>query len=58
MQNLRRLWTEESGQDLVEYALLVVLISLAAVVSMRSLANAISDSFSNASANLTSAAST
>lgn len=58
MKHLRRLWEEESGQDLVEYALLVVLISLGALASMKSLAIAISDAFSNASANLTSAAST
>jgi Flp pilus assembly pilin Flp len=58
MRSVRRLWIDEGGQDLVEYALLVVLISLAAVASMNSLAKAISDAFSNASANLTSAAST
>jgi len=54
----RRLWQEEEGQDLVEYALLVVLIALGAIVAMKSLASAISDAFSNAGANLTSAAST
>jgi pilus assembly protein Flp/PilA len=58
MKLLRRLWKDEEGQDLVEYALLVVLISLGAVASMRSLAKAISDAFSNAGANLTSAVST
>ena len=56
MKNLfRRLWQEEEGQDLVEYALLVVLIALGAVAAMKSLASAISDAFSNATANLTSA---
>jgi pilus assembly protein Flp/PilA len=54
MKNLfRRLWREEEGQDLVEYALLVVLVALGAVVAMQSLASAISDAFSNAAANLT-----
>lgn len=54
MKNLmRRLWQEEEGQDLVEYALLVVLVALGAVVAMKSLASAISDAFSNAAANLT-----
>ncbi len=58
MKNLfRRLWREEEGQDLVEYALLVVLVALGAVVAMQSLASAISDAFSNASANLTQSAS-
>ncbi|HEV2387837.1 MAG TPA: hypothetical protein VGS20_11345 [Candidatus Acidoferrales bacterium] len=51
---LRRLWQEEEGQDLVEYALLVVLVALGAVVAMKSLASAISDAFQNASQNLTS----
>ena len=50
---LRRLWRDEQGQDLVEYALLVVLVSLSAIVSMNSLASGISDAFSNAAANLT-----
>ena len=31
---LRRLWREEEGQDLVEYALLVALVALGAVVEM------------------------
>ena len=54
MKNLfRRLWQEEEGQDLVEYALLVVLIALGAVVAMQSLASAISDAFKNAAENLT-----
>lgn len=57
MNLFTRLWKEEEGQDLVEYALLVVLIALGAVAAMKSLASAISDAFSNATANLTSAAS-
>jgi pilus assembly protein Flp/PilA len=52
MNLMKRLWKEEEGQDLVEYALLVVLISLAAVVAMQNLASGISDAFSNAAANL------
>jgi pilus assembly protein Flp/PilA len=50
---MKRLWQEEEGQDLVEYGLLVVLISLFAVVAMRGLANGISDAFSNATVQLT-----
>ena len=53
MNTYLRLWKEEEGQDLVEYALLVVLISLAAVAAMKGLASGISDAFSNAAANLT-----
>ena len=52
MNLMKRLWKEEEGQDLTEYALLVVLISLAAIVAMQNLASGISDAFSNAAANL------
>jgi pilus assembly protein Flp/PilA len=56
MKNMiMRLWKEEEGQDLVEYGLLVVLISLFAVVAMKGLANGISDAFSNATVQLTTA---
>ena len=48
-----RLWREEKGQDLTEYALLLVLIALASIVAMQSLATAISTAYSNAAANLT-----
>ena len=53
MNMIKRLWQEEEGQDLVEYGLLVVLISLFAVVAMKGLANGISDAFSNATVQLT-----
>ena len=52
---LMRLWREEEGQDLTEYALLLVLISLVAVVSMSTLGEAVSNAFSNAAGNLTTA---
>jgi pilus assembly protein Flp/PilA len=50
---LLKLWRDEAGQDLVEYALLVVLISLGAVAAMTNLASGISDAFQSAVANLT-----
>jgi pilus assembly protein Flp/PilA len=53
MNIIKRLWQEEEGQDLVEYGLLVVLISLFAVLAMKGLANGISDAFSNATVQLT-----
>jgi pilus assembly protein Flp/PilA len=53
MNLMKRFWKEDEGQDLVEYALLVVLISLAAILAMKNLASGISDAFSNAAANLT-----
>jgi pilus assembly protein Flp/PilA len=54
MKNLMiRLWKEEEGQDLTEYALLLVLLSLAAVASLSSLATAINGVFSQAVQNMT-----
>lgn len=50
---LSRLWKEEDGQDLTEYALLLVLVALGSVTAMGSLSKAISQAFSSASANLT-----
>jgi pilus assembly protein Flp/PilA len=48
----RKLWRalvsfnkEESGQDLIEYALIVALIALAATVGMSSLASGINSAF-------------
>jgi pilus assembly protein Flp/PilA len=49
---LTRLWKEEEGQDLTEYALLLVLLSLAAVATLNTLATAIQNVFSNAATNL------
>ena len=54
MKNLFiRLWKEEEGQDLTEYALLLVLISLVAVASMQTVGKAVSDVFTNATTSLT-----
>jgi len=53
MKNLFvRLWKEEKGQDLTEYGLLLVLVALAAITTMKTLASAISNVFSNAAASL------
>ena len=49
---LSRLWKEEEGQDLTEYALLLVLVALAAIGSLSTLAQAINNTFSNAAVNL------
>lgn len=42
---LRQVIAREEGQDLVEYALIVALISLAAVVGMHTLASDINGAF-------------
>jgi pilus assembly protein Flp/PilA len=53
MKNLlKRLWKEESGQDLTEYALLLVLIALVAVTALKGLATAINNVYNAAAANL------
>jgi Flp pilus assembly pilin Flp len=46
---LHALRSDRSGQDLTEYALLLVLISLAVTASLTALGGAVSDSFTNAS---------
>lgn len=51
-KHLLRLWKEQEGQDLTEYALLLVLLSLAAVGSLSVLASAINNAFSSAASNL------
>jgi len=50
---LIKLWKDEEGQDLTEYALLLVLLSLAAVGALSGLATAINGTFANATTNLT-----
>ncbi|HXT77280.1 MAG TPA: Flp family type IVb pilin [Candidatus Eisenbacteria bacterium] len=52
-QLLFSLWKNEEGQDLTEYALLLVLLSLAAVGALGTLATAINGTFTNAAGNLT-----
>jgi Flp pilus assembly pilin Flp len=55
MKNLMiRLWNEEEGQDLTEYALLLVLLSLAAIATLGTLASAINSVFNKAAQNLSS----
>lgn len=49
---LTRLWKEEEGQDLTEYALLLVLIALGAITAMSGLASTINSVFSNAQTQL------
>jgi Flp pilus assembly pilin Flp len=50
---VKRLWNDEQGQDLTEYALLLVLLTLAAIGSLSTLATAVNGVFKNAAANLT-----
>ncbi len=49
---LLKLHKEESGQDLIEYALIAALIALGSIITMRGVSNAISNAFSVVSSNL------
>lgn len=51
---LHRLVREESGQDLIEYALVAALVGLGAVASMKTLSTKISAAFTSIGASLTS----
>jgi len=47
-ETLLRLWSDDEGQDLVEYALLVALIGVALIAAMGALKTGISSAFSEA----------
>ena len=49
----KRLWNDDEGQDLVEYALLVVLIALVVVVTIQGIGHTVNNVFSNANAAVT-----
>jgi len=51
---LRRLLVRDEGQDLVEYALVVALIALAATAGMNTLATDLSNAFSSIGTTITS----
>jgi pilus assembly protein Flp/PilA len=54
MQAMVSTWVQdESGQDLIEYALVVALIALAATVSMKAVATSIGAAFTSISTKLT-----
>jgi pilus assembly protein Flp/PilA len=48
MNILKRLWKEEEGQDLIEYALLVALIALGAAAAFPTIGTTIHTIFVNA----------
>ncbi|MGO8734580.1 MAG: Flp family type IVb pilin [Terriglobia bacterium] len=49
---INRLWKEEEGQDLIEYALLVTLLALGCTAAISPLATAISSAFNSASTSM------
>lgn len=53
LELLKKLHNEESGQDLIEYALIAALIAVASITAMGALANKISAEFNKVGAQLT-----
>ena len=54
-QLLNNLVAEESGQDLIEYALVACLVGLAAVATMRTLGTTITSAFTSINTTLSGA---
>ena len=50
---LLRLWQDESGQDLAEYTMLIVLIAIAAIGSVTTLGNGVQTGLSGAAGGIT-----
>jgi pilus assembly protein Flp/PilA len=57
LNTLRSLHHDESGQDLIEYALVAALIAFGSVATMTTLAGSISTAFSHIGSRLNSAVS-
>jgi pilus assembly protein Flp/PilA len=53
-QLMNNLMVEESGQDLIEYALVAALVGLGAVASMKTLSTSIGNAFTSIGTTLTS----
>ncbi len=51
-----RLWADENGQDLTEYALLLALLALGAIATVRTLATTVNSVFQNSASNIATAA--
>lgn len=48
-RQLSTFWTDESGQDMAEYAILLALIAIVVILAINTLAPAIGNSFNNTS---------
>lgn len=53
---LQRFWSDRSGQDLVEYAIAIGLVAVAAVAAMPPLSNTVTNIFSKIASVVASAA--
>ena len=52
---LKRLGSEDSGQDLIEYALIAAFVGLGAVASTKGLVNSVVNTFTGVGTSLTTA---
>jgi pilus assembly protein Flp/PilA len=52
---LRKLAADDSGQDLIEYALVAALVGLGALLAMRGLSNSLKNSFNAVGTTLSNA---
>jgi pilus assembly protein Flp/PilA len=52
IEMLRNIWNQEEGQDLAEYALLILLIALLVIAAVRFLGGSISNVYTNIGTNL------
>lgn len=51
---LQRLWKDESGQDLVEYVLLLGLITLVVIAALNTISGEVNNTFSETASTLSS----
>lgn len=54
-QYLQAFWNDAQGQDLVEYALIAALVSIAAIATLPVMGNTVSNVFSKVTSTLASA---
>jgi len=53
---IAQLWSEENGQDLTEYALLLALLALGAIATVHGIATTLNNVFQNEATNISAAA--
>ncbi len=45
INQLKRLWTEEEGQGMVEYGLIIALVAIVAIVGLRAIGGTLGETF-------------
>ena len=57
LRTLKHLWREQVGQDMIEYALLLMLVALGSVASSKSLSGTIGNTYTGMGSTITATAS-